>query len=75
VYYLGDETQKTYYKIGTPLKSTRSDMRQEMYLQSNIVALSPNVYTSSAIVRAQYHISRRECFYGDLMSLTTIKIP
>jgi len=46
------KTQKPYYKIGTYLRSTRTDTRQEMYLQPNIVARSPNVYTSSAIVTA-----------------------
>jgi hypothetical protein len=31
------------------------------------------VYTSSAIVTARFHFTRRKCFYGDWMSPTTIK--
>jgi hypothetical protein len=49
---LGDKPQKPYYKIGTPLRSNRTETRQEIYLEPNIVARSPNIFTSSAIVRA-----------------------
>jgi hypothetical protein len=39
----------------------------------NTAASSCNVYTSSAGLPAWYHFTSTECFYGDLMSPTTIK--
>jgi len=42
-------------------------------VSNNTVAGSGNVYTSSAILSARYHMSRREPFYGDLMARGTVK--
>jgi hypothetical protein len=39
-----------------------------MNVKRNIVARSRNVYTSSNITTAWYHFSRKEHFYGDLIS-------
>ena len=44
-----------------------------MYVERNIVARSRNVYTSSTILTTWYHSSRKERYYGDLMSPATIK--
>jgi hypothetical protein len=43
-----------------------------MYIKSNTVARSCDVYTSSATLTA-YTILLRQSFYGDLVSLATIK--
>jgi hypothetical protein len=44
-----------------------------MYVQSNIMARSLYVYTSSAIQIALYHFTQRKNIYGDLMSPATIE--
>jgi len=44
-----------------------------MYVEYNNVERSRNVYTSSAILTAWNHFTRRWRFYGDLMSPATIK--
>jgi hypothetical protein len=44
-----------------------------MYVQSNIVARSRNVYASLAVLTAWYHFTRREHGDGDLMSPATVK--
>jgi hypothetical protein len=39
-----------------------------MYAQPNIVARSPNVYTSLGILEVAYHFTRVRNFYGDFVS-------
>ena len=47
--------------------------RDRKCTSNNTVARSHHVYTSSAILSARYHMSRREPFYGDLMVRETVK--
>jgi len=47
--------------------------KQAMCSEGNTVSFSRNVDTFSAILTAWHHFIRSECFYGDLMSPSTIK--
>ena len=48
--------------------------KQPMNIQTNTLARSCNVCTSPTILTACYHFSRRERFYGYLMSPVTIQL-
>jgi hypothetical protein len=55
----------------TPLVTVQNDTG--IYISCNTMVRSLNVYTSSVILTASQHSTRRERLYGDLMSPTSIK--